>query len=133
MKITLLCILISLNIYLSSTNAQEPENLSAKSQGISHVVIVWLKDPGNQEHTTQIIETTKGFTNIPGVTRVQTGRVVKSIRPVVDSSYDLALTIEFESLEALQAYESHPLHKKAIKEVIKPHVKKFVVYDFLQE
>ena len=52
-----------------------------------------------------------------------------STRPVVDSSFDLAVLIAFEDEAALRAYDAHPTHKRAVEGVLRPLVGKFVIYD----
>ncbi|MDK3161858.1 Dabb family protein [Kamptonema cortianum] len=104
-----------------------------ESLAVAHVVVVWLKEPGNQEQIDKIIATSRGFHKIPGVTSVKAGRAISSERPVVDSSYDVAIIITFANERAMREYDTHPLHKKAVEEVIKPLVEKFIVYDFFEE
>jgi len=107
--------------------APEPEN------GISHVIVCWLKEPGNADACRQLIERSKSFTRIPGIRSIGVGRSLPSTRPVVDSSFDVALVIHFESEQALRDYDQNPIHVQAVKEVLQPLVKKFVIYDFRNE
>jgi hypothetical protein len=93
-------------------------------------VLCWLKTPGDEAGRQKIIETSKRFESIPGVVSVTSGRVLPSTRPVVDSSYDVGILITFTDEAALRAYDGHPTHRKAVDEVLKPLVGKFVVYDF---
>ncbi len=68
---------------------------------------------------------------IPGVQSVTIGPVLSSHRAEVDSSSDLALVIQFPNEQALRNYEKNPTHQKAVKQVLLPLVRKFVVYDFV--
>ncbi|HWB02185.1 MAG TPA: Dabb family protein [Verrucomicrobiales bacterium] len=97
---------------------------------IQHVVVFWLKDHGNAAQRAKIIETSETFRNIPGVVSVTAGPCIPSPRPIVDSSFDVAVTLTFSSQAGLQRYVEHPLHKAAVSGVLKPLVKKTVVYDF---
>lgn len=97
---------------------------------IQHVVVFWLKDHGNAAQRAKIIETSETFRNIPGVVSVTAGPCIPSPRPIVDSSFDVAVTLTFASQADLQRYVEHSLHKAAVSGVLKPLVKKTIVYDF---
>jgi len=99
---------------------------------VTHVVIMWLKSPNDADAQRQLIETSKSFHTIPGVRSVAVGRMIPSERPVVDSTYDVALVISFQDLASLRAYETSARHKAALANVLQPLVKKIVVYDFAE-
>jgi len=105
----------------------------ARSDGggasVTHVVLCWLKTPGDEAARERLIEASKSFESIPGVVKVTAGRAIPSTRPVVDSSYDVAFVMTFTDKAALDAYEVHPTHVKAVQEVMRPVVGKVVVYD----
>jgi hypothetical protein len=102
----------------------------SREDPIDHVVIVWLKEPGNDAQRQQMIDRSKTFTQIPGVQRVSVGTALPSTRPVVDSSYDVALVIRFANEQALRDYDQHPIHRKAVQELLAPLAARFVIYDF---
>lgn len=122
----LLILLIGLGIGLSF--AEMPEE-----QGVIHIVQVWLKEPGNLAHRKQIIAGSKKLRNIPGVQDLRVGSVVPSDREVVDSSYDVALYLRFDSQGDLQKYLEHPIHKNTVKATFVPIMEKFRVLDFRDE
>jgi heme-degrading monooxygenase HmoA len=97
---------------------------------VHHVVVCWLKEPGNEIARAQLIGTSLGFKDLPGVVDVHAGTPLPSDRPVVDDSFDVAITMTFRDEAALRAYENHPAHKKAVEAVLKPLVARFVIYDF---
>jgi hypothetical protein len=99
----------------------------------SHIVVCWLKEPGNAEQRRQVIERSKAFREIPGVVSVAAGTPLPSIRPVVDSSFDVAVVIRFRDEAAMRAYGTNPIHQQAVREVLNPLVKKMVIYDVLDE
>jgi len=118
--------------------ASAPDNVApaaapAGEAGTTHVIVCWLKDPGNADARRQLIERSKSFTQIPGVRSVAVGRPLPSTRPVVDSSFDIALVIGFESEQALRDYDHNPIHQQAVKEVLQPLVTRYVIYDFRNE
>jgi hypothetical protein len=96
---------------------------------VSHVVIVWLKSPGDETSRQRIIEETERLRAIPGVVSVTSGRPVPSTRPVVDSTFDVGIVITFKDEAALRAYESNPIHLNARNEVLRPLASKFLIYD----
>lgn len=103
---------------------------TAPQPGLTHVVVFWLKDSGNAAHRAKLIEVSESFRMIPGVRSLHAGPCIPSARPIVDSSFDVAVTLTFDSQADLQRYLDHPLHKEATVATLKPIVKKITVYDF---
>jgi len=97
---------------------------------LHHVVLCWLKEPGNVEHQDKIIEVTKTFMEIPGVLDAQAGKAVASDRSIVDDSFDVGILVVVENKEALDAYLRHPVHDDAKKMILLPLIDRLVVYDF---
>jgi len=97
---------------------------------VAHVVLVWLKEPGNTEQRQQVIEATQKLSVIEGVVRVEAGQTVPSDRDVVDDSFDVGLYFELSSRQALRSYAQDPLHIKILREEIAPVTDHYVVYDF---
>ena len=62
--------------------------------------------------------------------QVSAGEPIESDRPIVDDSFDVAITITFASQAAFDAYLAHPDHRRANAEVLAPLVERVVVYDF---
>ena len=96
---------------------------------VGHVVIFWLKQPGDEAARRRIIDASHGFRSIPGVTRVDAGAMLPSPRPNVDRTYDVAVVMWFKDRAALESYQLHPRHKAMLQEV-GPLVERAVVYDF---
>ena len=97
---------------------------------IHHVVLCWLKEPGNAAHRRKIIETSRTFEHIPGVRSLSVGEVIHSDRPIVDDSFDVAISITFATKADMQEYLHHPIHTEAVDGILKPLIQKIVVYDF---
>ena len=102
----------------------------AHDHALHHVVICWLKEPGNDQHRQQIVEVSKSFRNIPGVLEVRAGQVVASDREIVDDSFDVAILVIVPDQKRLAEYLAHPVHQKAKKDALIPLVDKIIVYDF---
>ena len=66
---------------------------------VTHVELMWFKVPGDQAARAKVIEASRTFTTIPGVVSVTSGTALPSTRPIVDSSYDVALVITFAFAE----------------------------------
>lgn len=125
-----MCALICASLFTSCASLCCPTTAKASSGQVEHVVLVWLKDAGNETKRLELIATAKGFQKvIPGIISISGGTPLPSDRPVVDDSFDLGLVMRFESVEALAAYEKHPVHVKAVKEALAPAAKKLLVYD----
>ena len=100
---------------------------------VSHVVLCYLKNKGNAADRQKILEATRPLREIPGVYDIEVGYVLPSDRPVVVSDYDVGMVITFRDETALRAYETHPKHQQAVKDVLQPLTSKIVVYDFVNQ
>jgi len=98
---------------------------------VDHVVLVWLKHPGDAAERARLVEAGRALASIPGVISVSGGESLPSKRPMVDASFDLGYVFRFESEAAMNAYVKHPLHMKLAREVLFPAAKKVVVHDFV--
>ncbi len=96
----------------------------------SHVVIFWT-DPANPKAADELIAGAKKYlAPIPGITHFHAGKMAPSRRPVVDQSYQVALSIAFTDRQTQDDYQVHPLHLEFVEKIFKPHCRKVVVYDF---
>lgn len=96
---------------------------------VTHIVLLWLKDPQDAAGKQKIIEATETFKQIPGVLRVAVGTPLPDTRPTVDTTYDLGIAITMRDRAALDAYGPHPIHAKAANEVLLPRIKSIKAYD----
>lgn len=99
---------------------------------VDHVVLIWLKRPGNAADRQAILSASNDLRTIPGIQFLDAGTALASDRPIVDDSFDVGLTMRFDSAQSLHSYETNPLHVKKVTEVLKPLAKKFVVYDIVR-
>ena len=123
--------LFLLLLLISGCNTEKPPESTNKGR-ITHIVLCWLKEPGNVSHCDKIIAATESFQEIPGVLEVRVGRVVHSDRKIVDDSFDVGISFTFKNAEDMKAYLDHPLHKAAKKETLVPLVEIIIVYDFVE-
>lgn len=96
---------------------------------VDHIVLVWLKRPGNEQDRQALREAGDRLRTIPGILMLDGGTPLPSDRPVVDDSFDVGFVMRFPSKEALDTYEPHPAHQKEVDGVIRPLARKVVVYD----
>ncbi len=113
---------------LSVTSVSAKEN-----QKITHVVMVWLNQPGNKADRTAFIKASEELNNLPGIISRHVGVVSPSDRSIVDDTFDVAVTVTMNSKAALKAYLNNPKHKKILREKIKPLTKRVVAYDFISQ
>jgi len=118
----IICILLIGITVNSAAHAKPYEN-------IYHLVFVWLKDQGNEKQKEKLIDMIHILKKIPTVLDISAGEVIESKRSIVDSSYDVGFVMQYKNIEAMESYLQHPLHKKAVEEVLSPLAKKIVVYD----
>ena len=96
----------------------------------SHVVIFWTKPEIPNASAELFAGAEKYLRPIPGVLTFHVGKMVTSPRPVVEQSYQVALNLIFESKQAQDDYQVHPLHVEFVEKVFKPCCARAVIYDF---
>ena len=99
---------------------------------VDHIVLIWQKRPGNAADRHALLAACADLRAIPGIKFLDAGTALASDRPIVDDSFDVGLTMRFDSVKSLRAYETDPRHLKKVNEVLKPLTKKIVVYDIVR-
>ncbi len=117
-------------IFLFSGCISKFDKKKNDSKILTHVVLCWLKDPGNSEQRKKIINMTESFNQIPSVLDARAGGPIMSERAIVDDSFDVGIIVEVSDENGLQEYLDHPIHQKAKKEVLLPLIDRVLVYDF---
>jgi hypothetical protein len=124
--------LIGILVLLSGCASPSKSCCNTGSSQVQHIVVCWLKAPGNVTDRQRLIDTSRSFQGkIPGLLSVTAGTVLPSKRIGVESTFDVAVVMTFVDESALAEYEAHPVHQQAVKEVLKPLVERFVIYDFV--
>ena len=108
-----------------------PEVISPRAT-VGHWVFFWLKEPGDADGRRRIVEASQTLRDIPGVVSVHVGTALPSDRPVIDSTYDVAVLVLFTDETALRAYVHAPTHQNAAA-AVGPIIAKTQVYDFTIE
>jgi len=93
---------------------------------------MWQKRPGNPADRAALIAACDELRAVPGVRSLHTGTALPSDRPIVDDSFDIGLTVRFDSATDLNAYGTDPLHVQKKDEVLVPLTRKILVYDIVR-
>jgi hypothetical protein len=116
-------------VFSSCTSCPFGHKTTAKGK-VEHIVLVWLKRPGNAADRAALIATAKKFqAEISQIQHLSVGSAVPSEREVVDDSFDVGLVMRFNSKTDMDIYEKHPVHVNAVKQTLMPLAKKLLVYD----
>ena len=99
---------------------------------VDHIVLIWQKRPGNAADRHALLAACADLRAIPGIKFLDAGTALASDRPIVDDSFDVGLTMRFDSVKSLRTYETDPRHLKKVNEVLKPQSKRIVVYDIMR-
>jgi len=98
---------------------------------LTHVVLFWLKPDAPADTATRLIGRAQAeLTGIPGVRHLNAGAPIPTTRAIVDTSYQVGLSMQFANAEELDAYQIHPVHQRYVKECVQPNTSKVLVYDF---
>jgi hypothetical protein len=107
---------------------------SAAKGKLMHIGLVWLKNPGNPAERQRLIDALHRFAReIPEVRAVSVGQSPPSTSQLVDSTFDVCFTMQFDDQAALDRYSKHPVHHKAAEEDFLPLSQKILFYDFITE
>ena len=69
-----------------NTLTQAVRNPRSHAGQITHIVLMWLKQPGDAAAIEKILKTSREFANIPGVVSIRAGRALPSVIAIVRST-----------------------------------------------
>ncbi len=105
------------------------EVTSEASTALIHTVYFWLTDDADDARTKAFEKALEDLSLVPSIDKFYWGvPAATEERGVIDSSYDYAINVFFDSLEDQLAYQVDPLHLKFVKEN-EAIFKKVIVYD----
>jgi hypothetical protein len=116
-------------LLLAGSCASPLEQASRRPGTITHVVICWLYDRGDEAALNAVTDAAAQLRDIRGVVNISVGRVVPSPRDVVDNSFDVAIVVTFDDQDAMERYLVDPRHLQLKKNVLDRYVTKYRVYD----
>ncbi len=132
MKIPLLAFALSAASLLSSCSTCPMGHEITSPSKVEHVVLIWLKKPGDPAARDQVILEAKKFqAEIREIQHLSVGTPLASERSVVDDSFDVGLVMRFANAADLSVYEKHPVHTQSVTTVLRPLAKKLLVYDIV--
>ena len=86
-----------------------PRAIRHRARMLVHTVFFWLKPGVDRAAFRRQVDTLAG---IPGLSACHVGvPALTTPRPVIDASYDVALTTVMPDLATHDAYQVHPLHQ----------------------
>ena len=112
-------------IAASAVGAGQP----APKRSLVHHALFWLKNPGSQADRERLIEGLQTLRQIDVIRVLHIGVPARTEqRDVVDASYDVSEVMLFDDVEAQNAYQVHPIHRKFVEDCA--HLwRKVIVYD----
>ena len=122
--------LIFLALFLTSSNAQAA---NARSGKVTHVMLFWLKRPGNVDDRNVLVRGLRTLRRVRGVNDVRVGRPLPEDRPGLEQSFDLGVVVIFRDREALEKFERDPRRRGALDAMLQPLVRRYTVYNFANE
>lgn len=100
---------------------------------LAHTVYFWFSDNAPEDAADQLLDFYRTeVPNVPGIEVLFAGKPrPNDEREVVDSSYDLGVITVYESSDAEQVWQEHPIHD-VLKERFLPMLDKVQVYDTVE-
>ena len=96
-------------------------------------MLFWLKRPGNVDDQNFLLRALRTVRRVRGVNDVHVGRSLPVVRPGVEQSFDLGVVVIFRDREALERFERDQRRAQAIDAMLRPLVRQYTVYDFVNE
>ena len=122
--------LICLCLSLTSSNAQAA---NAHSGHVTHVMLFWLKRPGNVDDQNVLLRGLRTLRRVRGVNDVRLGRPLPVEGPDPEQSFDLGVVVIFRDREALEKFERDPRRRGALDGTLRQFVRRYIVYNFANE
>src|SRR2546430_508466 len=121
---------LALILSLASPGAQAA---AARSGQVTHVMLFWLKRPGNTDDQNFLLRALRRLRRARGVNDVRVGRPLPVDRPGLEQSFDLGVVMTFRDREALEKFERDQRREQAIDAMLRPLVRQYTVYNFVNE
>jgi hypothetical protein len=122
----LTCIALS----FAPTGAQA---VPTRSGQVTHVMLFWLKRPGNVDDQNFLRRALRTLRRARGVNDVRFGRPLPVDRPDVEQSFDLGVIMTFRDREAFSKFERDQQREQAIDAMLRSLVRQYTVYNFVNE
>ena len=97
---------------------------------LNHIIIFWLKDDLTENQLREFRTGLEALKEIEHVNALYVGTPAKTAkRPVIDNSYDIGVTILFDSVEEHDKFQGNQLHTN-FREKFSSFWSRIVIYDF---
>lgn len=127
-----LTIVMLLMFLLASCKVQQDsviEKRSIPTTGLIHTVYFWFSDDTSAEQLKAFEQGLIALGKVPSISKYYWGPPAETkLREVVDNTYDYAINVFFESVDAQEAYQIDPMHLKFV-EKYGELFEKVIVYD----
>jgi hypothetical protein len=107
--------------------------VATRSGQVTHVMLFWLKRPGNVDDQNYLLRALRTLRRARGVNDMRVGRSLPLDRPSVEQSFDLGVVMTFRDREALEKFERDRQREQAINAMLGPLVRQYTVYNFVNE
>jgi Stress responsive A/B Barrel Domain len=124
--LSLCCIAFS----LASTGVQAA---APRSGQVTQVMLFWLKRPGNVDDQNYLMRALRTLRRVRGINEVRFGRPLPVYRPSLEESFDLGVVVIFRKREALEKFQRDQQPEKVIDAMLRPLVRRYTVYNFVNE
>ena len=95
----------------------KPNAIFAQKKGMFiHHVYFWLKNSGNNDDKTRLIEGLKKLSKVKTIKNFYIGQPAATRREVIDSSYDVSWLLFFDNAADQDTYQTDPVHLKFVEE-----------------
>jgi Stress responsive A/B Barrel Domain len=125
-----LVFLICLGLFFISSNGQAA---STRSGQVTHVMLFWLKRPGNVNDQDLLLRGLRTLRRVRGMSEMRIGRAMPMDGSGSDRSFDLGAIAVFRDRQALEKFERDPRHRGALDAAVQSLVRRYIVYDFSNE
>ena len=126
--------IVSLGLALTFWAASAaPAAVAGRSGQVTHVMLFWLKRPGNLNDQNFLLRGLRSLRRVRGVNDVRVGRSLPVNQPGSEQPFDLGVVMIFRDREALEKFEQDPGRRQAVDAMLQPLVRRYIVYDFVNE
>lgn len=118
---------------LASSKLMAASSIKKTKKVYFHYLLFWLKPGLSKTEVADFVQFFEGLKKLPYVKNVRYGKpAASSPRAVLDNSFSYNASMEFDSLEELEAYGKLPAHLALVAKY-KPYFDRMMVHDTVYE
>lgn len=96
-------------------------------------MLFWLNRPGDVNDQNVLLRGLRTLRRVRGVNEVRIGRALPVDRRGFEQPFDLGAVVIFRDREALEKFERDPRRGGTLDVILRPLVRRHVVYSFVNE